>query len=177
MAIHSFNQGAHEMTDPKVSPVLAKLAEIFRNKGDQVTAEALDRQVQSTGTQNMNAENLESLRRLCHKASRLDNAAAHDEAEPLLVEALRVVESILGPNHLDIADHLNALARCRLNNGDFEAALKSYARLLWLMGETYGPDDMLTKITLDSVQRCQGGLRDAVGTLCLEGRMAAMLRQ
>ena len=165
------------MHGPNETPFLAKLAEIFRQEGDTATADALGRQLRSTASRIMKPGEMARVRRLRNNAVRLDNLGAHDEAEPIFIELLGIVEAALDPDHPDIADSLNDLARCRLNKGDHKAALEDYSRLLRIMKRAHGPDDMLTRITRDSVERCHKSLRDAIGAQRLQTQMTWMLRQ
>jgi tetratricopeptide (TPR) repeat protein len=159
------------------SSFLAKFACIFRDEGDAETADALDRQLQSTASRSLCERDGRRVRLLRRKAGRLDNLGAHEDAEPLLVDALRIVQDALGPEHIGIADDLNALARCRFNNGDYEAAVADYSRLARIVEQAYGSEEARTLIAKYSVERCRKGLSHAIGAMRLQSQMNWMLHQ
>jgi tetratricopeptide (TPR) repeat protein len=167
---------ASDMNNPTNSPVLAKLADIFRQEGDTVTADALDRQLQSTTTRELTDEQTDRIEDLRRRGNRLDSQGRHDHAELLLAEVLRIAEGALGPEHEDIARHLNDLARCRFNNGDFEAALEDYSRLLRIAERDYAPDDERVSATAYQVRRCHQELRLAIGSMRFQGQVDRMLQ-
>ena len=164
------------MSYSSASPFLAKLAEIFRREGDSVTADALDRQCQVYSTRPLTEEDVDRVRSLRRKGLRLDGRGEHYEAEPLLAEALAIAEAVFGSDSFIIADHLNDLARCRFNGGDFDAALEDYVRLLRITEQTHGAEDELTAIARNRVELCRKGRRDAIGARRLQNQMTLMLK-
>lgn len=157
------------------SNFLARLAQIFRDEGDTATADALDRQRCAGQERELDEADCERVERLGHEATRLDNRGAHDQAEPLLAEALAIVEAALGPGHLRIADHLNDLARCRFNAGKFEQALRDYQRLLRLVEHQHEQGECLAALTRYMIERCLKGARDSLGVRRLQQHMDRML--
>ncbi len=155
---------------------LTKLADLFRAEGDAATADALVARCESTSARSISDEDRERVLALQRKGIRLDSQGAHEEAEGCFSGALLLIEGALGPEHIDIIDHLNDLARCRFNDGDYEAALKDYRRLLHITERVYGPDDTLVRIARQCVARCQKGLRDAIGAWRLQTQMDSMLQ-
>lgn len=164
------------MSYSSASPFLAKLAEIFRSEGDSVTADALDRQCQIDSTRPLTWDDIERVRSLRRKGLYLDGRGEHEEAEPLLAEALAIAEAAFGSDSFVIADHLNDLARCRFNGGDFDAALEDYVRLLRITEQTHGSEDELTATARNRLELCRKGRRDAIGAWRLQNQMTLMLQ-
>jgi hypothetical protein len=164
------------MTGKNEPTFLAKLADLFRAEGDMETADALVARCESMTARSISDTDRDRVLSLQRKGIRLDNRGAHDEAEGCFSVALRLMEDALGPEHVDIIDHLNDLARCRFNGGDYEAALKHYSRLARATERAHGPDDMLVKIARHYVERCRKGLRDAMGARRLQAHMDSMLQ-
>lgn len=156
---------------------LAKLADLFRAKGDAATADALVAGCDTASVRCISDGDLDRVLALQRKGIRLDNQGAHDEATIYFASALVLVEDALGPEHAGIIEHLNDLARCRFNGGDYEAALKDYSRLLRVTERTYGADEPLVTIARHCVERCHKGLRDAIGAWRLQLQMDSMLQQ
>jgi tetratricopeptide (TPR) repeat protein len=164
------------MSYSSASPFLAKLAEIFRSEGDSVTADALDRERQVNLTRPLTGDDIDRVRSLRRKGLHLESRGEHEKAEPLFAEALGIAEEVFGPNSFIISDHLNDLARCKFNDGDFARALGDYVRLLRITEQTHGPADQLTAIVRHQVENCRKGLRDAVGAWRLQNQMTLVLR-
>lgn len=164
------------MSDPTRSPFVARLAELFRAEGDEATASALERQLRANDDLTLSDEEAERVRHLQRRAGDLEHNGRYEEAEASWTEALRTVESVLGPAHLQVAEHLNALARCRFNMGNLEPALQDYSRLLRLMESAYGPGDEWTQVTRHHVESCRKALRDATGAMRLQHQVDWMLR-
>lgn len=165
------------MTAANEPTFLVKLADLFRAEGDTATAEALVARCESTTARSISDADRDRVLSLQRKGIRLDNMGAHEEAEGCFAVALQLMEDALGPEHVDIIDHLNDLARCRFNGGDYEAALTHYSRLARATEHTFGPDDARVKIARYYVVRCRKGLRDAIGVWRLQSQMDSMLQQ
>jgi tetratricopeptide (TPR) repeat protein len=164
------------MSFSSASSFLTKLAEIFRSEGDSVTADALDRQRQVDSTRPLTGDDIDRVRSLRRKGLQLDSRGEHAKAEPLFAEILDIVEEVFGPDPFIICDHLNDLARCRFNGGNFAAALEDYVRLLRITEQTHGPEDQLAAIVRHQVDACRKGLRDAVGARRLQNQMTLVLQ-
>lgn len=109
---------------------LAKLACLFRAEGDTATADALVARCESTSARSISDEDRDRLLTLQRRGIGLDNRGDHEEAEGYLERALLLIDGVLGPDHVDVIEHLNDLARCRFNNANYAAALKDYSRPL-----------------------------------------------
>lgn len=164
------------MSGANEHPFLAKLADLFRADGDTATADALVARYESTSARSISREDRHRVVAMQRKGIELDNQGAHAEAEGWFSGALKFIEDALGPEHAGIIDHLNDLARCRLNGGDYEAALDDYSRLLRITERTYGPDDRLVDMARQCVRRCQKGLRDTTGAWRLQVQIDLMLQ-
>lgn len=165
------------MTAANEPTFLAKLADLFRAEGDTATADALVARCESTTARSISDADRDRVLSLQRKGIRLDNMGAHEEAEGCFADALQLIEDALGPEHVDIINHLNDLARCRFNSGDYEAALKHYGRLARAAENAFGPDDIRAKIARYYVERCRKSLRDAIGAWRLQSQMDSMLQQ
>lgn len=157
------------------SNFLARLAQIFREEGDSTTADALDQQLTDKQARELEETDSDRVQQLSEQAMRLENRGAHDRAEPLLVEALSIVEAALGPDHLDIAYHLKDLAHCKFNAGKFEEALRDYQRLLRLVEFQHEEGATLAALTRYMIGRCMKGAHDSLGVRRLQQYMDRML--
>lgn len=75
----------------------------------------------------------------------------HPQSESLHRQALAISEKSLGPEHLDVAESLNALgilARC---NGDFEQAEEFHRHALSIREKALGPDHPTTLQSLNNL--------------------------
>jgi tetratricopeptide (TPR) repeat protein len=155
---------------------LAKLACLFRVEGDTATADALVARCEPTSARSISDEDRDRLVTLPRKGIGLDNRGDHEEAAGHLERALLLIDGVLGPDHVDVIEHLNDLARCRFTNANCAAALKDYGRLRHIAERAHGPDDNLVKIARHYVERCQRGLRGSIGALRLQTQMYSMLQ-
>jgi tetratricopeptide (TPR) repeat protein len=88
-----------------------------------------------------------------------------------------LIEDAFGTEHGNVIEHLNDLARCRFNAGNFENALDDYTRLLRLTARFHGSDDGLVDIARHCVERCRKGLSQTIGAWRLQIQMDSMLQQ
>jgi len=70
----------------------------------------------------------------------LHERAQYVEAEPLIVQSLSIQESMLGPEHLDVATNLNILAVLYHNQGKHAEAELLYKRALAIREQILGPE-------------------------------------
>lgn len=148
---------------PKSKPYLAKLSELFSAEGDNETALALTSRLRSRPSSGMPEAEAQSVELLIARADRACRAGDYDWAKPLYVRALFMREQALGPDHLDSLCSMNDLARCMLNNGEFEQAQAVYSRLLRIACTVLDTDDKLTQITRDSIVACKAAIERACG--------------
>ena len=64
----------------------------------------------------------------------------YDEAQPLLVQALAIRQKALGPEHPDVAQSLNNLARLHRAQGQYAKAEPLYHQSLAIMKKALGPE-------------------------------------
>ncbi len=165
------------MKNEDPSSFINKLAALFRKKGDDATADALDGRPRTAAAHAEDSTDQEALaRRLINKATAWDNEGRHEKAEPLLVRALAICTAILGPDHLDTQNCLNSLASCRYSNGDFTTALQDYRRLRISLMQTVGSADILTRITTQNIGNCRKCLRNSIGARHLQEHVTRVLR-
>lgn len=110
------------MPTPSQSDLLNKLAELFRADDDAVTADALTARNESTFGRSICTADHDRVLAWQRKGRRLDGRGAHEEAEAYFSRALQLMEEAFGLEHGNVIEHLNDLARCRFNAGDFEKA-------------------------------------------------------
>lgn len=149
--------------DPKSRPYLAKLSELFSAEGDTETALALTSQLRSRPSRGMPEAEAQSVELLIVRANKACRAGDYDWAKPMYARALTMREEALGPDHLDSLCSMNDLARCMLNNGQFEQAKALYGRLLRIACTVLGADDKLTQITRDNIVSCDAAIERARG--------------
>ncbi len=77
--------------------------------------------------------------------------AQYEQAEPLLQQALRIYEEVLGPEHPDTARTLNSLAILYQNQGKYEQAEPFYQRALWTRERMLGNEHLDTADTLNGL--------------------------
>lgn len=164
------------MPTPSQSDFLIKLAELFRAEGDAVTADALMVRYESTSSRSICAADHDRVLAWQRKGRCLDGRGSHDKAEAYFFQALQLMEDAVGPEHGNVIEHLNDLARCRFNAGNFEKALEDYSRLLRLTERIHGSADGLVDIARDCVERCRKGLGQAIGARRLQAQMDSMLK-
>lgn len=164
------------MPTPSQLDFLTKLAELFRAEGDAVTADALMARCRSTSSRSICTEDGHRVLAWQRQGRRLDGRGAHEEAEAYFSRALQLMEDGFGPEHGNVIEHLNDLARCRFNAGDFEKALEDYTRLLRLTERIHGSEDGLVDIARHCVERCRKGLGQAIGAWRLQAQMDSMLK-
>ncbi len=156
---------------------LTALAKLFRAEGDAVTADALMARCKATTRRSISTEDRDRVLTLQQKGLYLDGRGAHDEAQHCFSQALQLMEDAFGPEHGNVIEHLNDLARCRFNAGNFEDSLMDYKRLLRLTERIHGPDDALVKVARHCVERSHKGLGEAIGAWRLQAQMNSMLQQ
>ncbi len=71
----------------------------------------------------------------------LHQRARYEQAEPLYIVALAIVEKVLGPEHSDVAVSLNHLAMLYNNQGRYEQAEPLYERALAIVEKVIGKED------------------------------------
>ncbi len=81
----------------------------------------------------------------------LTQSAQYELAEPLLQDALRIRESLLGPEHPDTATSLNILASLYRNQGKYELAEPLCQRALDIRERVLGPDHPDTASSLNNL--------------------------
>ena len=64
----------------------------------------------------------------------------HASSIPLYERALKISEKALGPNHPDVAENLNDLAKLYFKQGKYNEALPLYERALKITEKALGPD-------------------------------------
>ena len=79
------------------------------------------------------------------------NAAHYDEAEPLLLRALRLREDLFGPDHAGLLATLDSLAYVEFGLKKMPEAETLYNRMLDLWRKTAGPDHPMVALTLDKM--------------------------
>jgi multidrug efflux pump subunit AcrA (membrane-fusion protein) len=133
------------MNHQQTSLRLAKLAEILREEGDTVTADAIKRQLDQRATRALSEEQRERLRAILTRAKGHDRAGHYDAAAVVYAEALQIAEGALGAFHPEIIDLLADEARCRLNSGQYDLAVAGYSRVRRLVLDLHGDDDPLVR--------------------------------
>jgi tetratricopeptide (TPR) repeat protein len=164
------------MTRPNQSPFLARLAAAFRASGDSATADALVFRSSAASESGISDEDQREILALQRRGIRMDNAGAHEDAERLFERALALVESALGPDHAELSEPLNDLARSRFNGGHYEAALCDYRRLLRLMIRVREGDTVLVSITRQNIRESRQRRDASDAARRLHAQMNVMLR-
>jgi CHAT domain-containing protein/Tfp pilus assembly protein PilF len=77
-------------------------------------------------------------RKLNNESLKLQRAGKYDEALPLAERALVIREKTLGPQHPDVADSLNNLARLYFDRGDYSKAEALFQRALIIREKALG---------------------------------------
>lgn len=159
---------------------LEKLAAIFRDEGDAETATAIERQLSSANADSteMQAKQWKSMRqavRLTRRGRQLDQKGDHDQAAPLLEQALAIKTQVLGIDSEEVEDCMLYLARCKLNGCRFLEALNLYTQLYHRFERTVGPNDMLTTVAAEHMLECQERQKNAEGALRLQKQMAKVI--
>lgn len=102
---------------------------------------------------------------LLHQAGRyLFQRAAYEQGQPLLQQALVLREQVLGPNHPDVAQTLDILARLSHEQGQYHQALPLYQHALAIREQTLGPAHLDVAQSLNSLAeyyRFQGQYAEA----------------
>ena len=161
----------------EMKPYLVRLSELFKDEGDNETAQALLGQLESRpldGFSEADAAEVESLIEQANKASTLGD---YERARDLYVTVLAMREEALGPDHLDTLYSMNDLARCMLNSRDSDDAETMYTRLLRIAITSLGQDDTLTRTTRDNIAVCKNATRLAWGFWTLEEHIKHMFRE
>jgi tetratricopeptide (TPR) repeat protein len=94
----------------------------------------------------------------------LYQAGRYGEAIPLAIEALRIQETVLGPDHPDVATSLNNLAVLYRVQGNYGDAEPLYQRALRIQETVLGPDHPDVAASLNNLAllyRVQGNYGDA----------------
>jgi len=73
------------------------------------------------------------------------------KAEPLLQEALRICQKVLGPEHPDTVTSLNDLAVLYWRMGEYEKARPLYQEALEICRKVFGPEHPHTATSLDNL--------------------------
>jgi tetratricopeptide (TPR) repeat protein len=168
--------GSNNMPRANESAFLTQLANLFRAQGDTATANALVCRHKSTRARSISDDDHRRVLGLQRKGRLLDNRGAHEESMGWFSGALMLIEDALGPNHAGIIEHLDDVARCRFNDGDYESALPHYLRLLRLVEFAYGNEDELASTVRYRIQDCWNGKRTGDGVRRLQVQMSVMLR-
>ncbi|NDY74971.1 tetratricopeptide repeat protein, partial [Desulfobacter hydrogenophilus] len=69
-----------------------------------------------------------------------ESQGKYEEAEPLYQRALKIRETVLGPDHPSVATTLNNLAGLYESQGKYEEAEPLYQRALKIRETVLGPD-------------------------------------
>ncbi len=70
----------------------------------------------------------------------LHDSAQYEQAEPLYQRAIAIDEQVLGPEHSDLATHLNNLANLYSDQGKYELAEPLYQRAIAIGEKVLGPE-------------------------------------
>jgi tetratricopeptide (TPR) repeat protein len=149
---------------------------MFRDEGDAETADAIEVQLRSDPHRSLTGEQHRRLRHALARARNCDRLGAYSAAAEHYADALQIVEGALGAGHIEAFDRLSDVARCRLNDGQYEAARADYKRLLGLVQTMYGDEDSLAAIARERIETCEKAIRDGIGGLRLQACVHDMLR-
>ena len=83
---------------------------------------------------------LQEARNLYREAGVMYEAGKYDEALSSYERALGIREKALGPDHSDVANAINGLARCYYSKSDYSKAEPLYLRALDIREKTLGPE-------------------------------------
>ena len=83
---------------------------------------------------------LQEARNLYREAGVLYEAGKYDEALSSYERALGIREKALGPDHSDVANAINGLAKCYFSKSDYSKAEPLYLRALDIREKTLGPE-------------------------------------
>jgi hypothetical protein len=95
----------------------------------------------------------------------------HATTLPLFTRALKIRESVMGPNHPDTAGSLNNLAQLHQGMGNHAAALPLATRALKIYESVMGPDHLDTVDALSYL----AALHDAMGNYNLPAQTASVI--
>jgi tetratricopeptide (TPR) repeat protein len=111
-------------------------------------------------------------------ASLYRDASLYDKAEPLLLQALKMRESVAGPDSADVIADVDSLAYVYFGLKRYPEAESYYKRLLDLWEKTAGSDHPMRALTLDKMaefyafqQRYAEGEKAAAEALAMRGRV------
>lgn len=165
------------MDDQLVPQMLAAWAGIFRTEGDAQTADAIDAQLRVDAQRSLSEDETARLDRCLAHAANCGVQGAYGHAADSYAKALEIVEQALGGSHPRVYECLLDVARCRLNDGQYQAALRDYLRLQHLVEARYGSSDSLAATARHYVQRCHDAIRHDAVTLRLHSYVHGMVMQ
>jgi len=120
---------------------------------------------------------LQEAGKLLKEFVKLQGAAKHDEAMPLVERSLEIRERILGPDHRDVAATLHALASILWNKGEYAKAEPLYQRALTIFEGALSPEDPRIAITLNSLAALYWNKGDYVKAEPLAQRALAVMER
>jgi CHAT domain-containing protein/Tfp pilus assembly protein PilF len=83
---------------------------------------------------------LHEARKLLQEGAKLRDAGKYDEAIPLVDRGREIFARVLGPEHRDLADALNSLAKLYSNKGKYGEAEPLFQRALAIREKALGPE-------------------------------------
>jgi tetratricopeptide (TPR) repeat protein len=86
---------------------------------------------------------LHEARKLLQEATKLREAGKYDVAIPLVERGREILARVLGPEHFDLADALNILARLYSNKAEYAKAEPFFQRALSIREKALGPEHPL----------------------------------
>lgn len=104
----------------------------------------------------------------------LSNKAALPESKAAFEQALKIITETFGPDHPDVAIHLNNLGTALQDLGDLEGARASYERALAIEEAVHGPDDPNITSVLNNLGDVLQDLGDLEGARASYGRALAI---
>ncbi len=140
----------------QISDFLSSLFEVSaptRSKGEAITA----RQLLDSGALRIENELAEQPRLRAAMMTRMGNVyrelALYEEAWPLLEHAVALRRDEPGPNRLELAESVFALAQLREDEGAYAASQELYEEALAIRELALGPDDAQVATVLDGLGR------------------------
>ena len=161
----------------QASRLLANWAALFRQEGDNDTADAIDTQLRSAVRAVMEQEAAERERQALSTARELEHLGRLEEAAEHFVQAHEITDAELGATHPRTLDRLWDLASCRMHDGQHLAALHDFIALNRLMVAAGGRQLARQRLVRRCIERCHRSVRNSEGSRLVGSYVFDMIKR
>jgi CHAT domain-containing protein/tetratricopeptide (TPR) repeat protein len=145
---------------PKVATLLNKLADLYYDKRDYLSAEPLYQRSLAIQEKVLGPEHTDTVASLNDLARLYMSKGDYLRAEPLYQRSLTIRKKVLGPAHIDTLTSIENLASCYRRRGDYARAALYYRRSLNIREKALGrehPDvaDSLNNLALVYTEKAE----------------------